>query len=499
MAGQVCRTALQGFPVQVTGWNALLEKDSLNIPNEIVLQLDPTNIQMSYDRGKLNVYGSNTFTIGPNQYNVAAVILASPKQEGLASYSGATIAEFQIWGVPLNNSQESYTLAVLIIPLRQGNESNEGNAIFKAVTGAPVQLGTCIPSGQNVDVIRYDTCIETNKSTNATIKVAYWTKGVSLTQSMVNRLPITKAPAGTIPNVVPYKVLSPGFEQTNDAAQTKLNRRYDVVEPNMLVPYQLGSPISATSQTFRDSFCIIRNFTRGDTRQVSKFSTDNFKCVPINTGQDIKDGILTIDPLTGKTLTVEAIRVEKQKYGMQSISTPKPGGIGSNTIWITVCAILGVIIGIGIIAAILIFLKGKMFSTETGVAETIIEATGVTGTPIAAPIIASSITSAAEIVGSAAVEGATKAVTAGTGVVEGATNAATRAAVNVVAAGTGVVEGATNAVARATNTVANTIAAGTGVVEGATNAATKTAKAIANTAKNTLKKAAPCVRNVVNQ
>jgi hypothetical protein len=486
MAGQVCRTALQGYPVQVTGLSALLDKESLVIPNEIVLQLDPTNIQMRYDRGKLNVYGSNTFTIGPNQYNVAAVILASPKQEGLASYSGATIAEFQIWGVPLNNSQESYTLAVLIVPLRQGNESNEGNNIFKAVTGAPVQLGTCIPSGENVDVIRYDTCIETDKSANATIKVAYWTKGVSLTQTMVNRLPVTKTPAGTIPNIMPYKILSPGFEQSNDSAQTKLNRRYDIVEPNMLVPYQMGSPISASSQTFRDSFCIIRNFTRGDTKQVSKFATDNYKCVPIHTGKDIKDGILTVDPLTGKTLTAEAVQIEKQKFGIQDIEKPKTGGIGSNTIWITICAILGVIIGIGIIAAILIFLKGKMFSTEdiataatgpissvgtTGVGVGTVATNVATTVTTAASTIASGVKSAAKTVGDA-VEQGSKIVAASTGIIEEAANTV---ASPIVGAGTGVVEEAVNA-----------------GVKGVTNTLRTNVK---NAVKNTLKKAAPYLRN----
>ncbi len=349
--GDTCLPGLQGFPVQITGWSSLTDTASITAPNDIQLQFSPAEVPMAFNRqtGEITTNGTSTFFTGGTQYNVRIVRLSRPKQEGLAGFSGDAFAEFQIWGTPTATSVAAKSdLAVLIIPvIQKPTENAAGQAITDAVTGNSVKLIRTIPEGSGVDVIKYTTCVETDTNRTINISVAYWSTGASITQDMARRI----APAGTnlapagIPNILGFKLLS-SFTQFNDEARTKGNRVYNQ-EAGINQPYMSMITLSATSPEFQTGFRLIRNF---DQKKVSSRDTSEYKCIAIDRGRDIKDGQLLIDPKTGERMDNE---IQKANDQDKDTLSPPTATIGAGDIWIRVCIVIGVILGITLLAGLI--------------------------------------------------------------------------------------------------------------------------------------------------
>jgi hypothetical protein len=354
--GDTCLPGLQGFPVQVSGWPGGIDKVSLVVPNDIELQFSPSQTPMAFDKqtGALNFSGSNSFFVGGTLYNVRSVRLAEPKQNGLASFSGNAVAEFQIWGISGVRTGNP-GLAVLTIPLvLKPIESVTGMNIVAAITGNPIRLSDCIPNGTGIDVLKYTSCIETNVNSTININVSYWTNGVPITQEQFSKLPKQLPPAG-IPNVFGFMVLTQ-FVQYADAKQTKGQRKYQEIR-NILQPYTASTGISVTGPEFKNGFRLIQNFTM---RTLAPRDTSAYKCIAIDRSKDIQKGKLLVDPKTGRRLTDEVDLAESQ----QSESTEEPS-ISPRDLWIRVCIIIGTLVGIGLVAAFIIFLGSKLTDNKT--------------------------------------------------------------------------------------------------------------------------------------
>ncbi len=349
--GDTCLPGLQGFPVQITGWSGLTDIASITAPNDIQLQFSPAEVPMSFDRqtGVLTTNGTSTFFTGGTHYNLRVIRLSQPKQEGLGNFSGTPVAEFQIWGTPTATSVAAKSdLAVIVIPvIQKPTENAAGQAITDAVTGNAVNLIRTIPEGQGVDVVKYTTCVETNSSKTVNISVAYWSGAAAITQDMARRI----APAGTtlappgIPDILGFKLLS-SFTQYNDEARTKGNRVYNQ-EAGINQPYTSMVTLSATSPEFQNGFRLIRNF---DQKKVSSRDTSAYKCIAIDRGRDIKNGQLMIDPKTGERMDKEIERANENDNATLSV---EPGTIGAGDIWIKVCIVIGVILGVTVLAGLI--------------------------------------------------------------------------------------------------------------------------------------------------
>lgn len=360
--GDTCLPGLQGFPVQVSGWPGGIDKVSLVVPNDIELQFSPSQTPMAFDKntGALNFSGSNSFFVGGTLYNVRSVRLAEPKQNGLASFSGNSVAEFQIWGISGVRTGNP-GLAVLTIPLYlKPIENVTGMNIVAAITGNPIRLSDCIPNGIGIDILKYTSCIETDVNSTININVSYWTNGVPITQEQFSKLPKQLPPAG-IPNVFGFKVLTQ-FVQYADAKLTKGQRKYQEIR-TILQPYTASTGISVTGPEFKNGFRLIQNFTM---RTLAPRDTSAYKCIAIDRSKDIQKGKLLVDPKTGRRLTEEVDLAESQ----QSESTEEPS-ISPRDLWIRICIIIGTIVGIGLVAAFIIFLGTKLTDNKTlGVPQT---------------------------------------------------------------------------------------------------------------------------------
>jgi hypothetical protein len=343
--GDTCLPGLQGFPVQITGWSGYAEKSNLVIPNDIHLQFGPSKIPLTLNKstGELINYGQSTFFMNGTQYNVRVVRVSAAKQEGIGNFSGAPVAEFQIWGIPAGNPNGN--LAVFIIPIIQKPAENPaGSKLISAIAGNPVQLVDCIPSGPGTDIVKYTTCIETDKSSTVTVSAAYWSNGVAITQQMARSLPQPLPPAG-IPNAFGFRVLS-SFVQFADEKQTKGQRKYTDVQ-NILQPYASTVLLSVGSAEFKNGFRLIQNFEIKKTTAEQDLSA--YKCIAIDRSRDIKNGKLLVDPSSGRRLDDEVATAEKQEKD----ALEKPDVSKARSIWITVCIILGTILGIAVLAGIL--------------------------------------------------------------------------------------------------------------------------------------------------
>lgn len=353
--GEICLSGLTGYPVQVTGWSGLLEKSELVVPNDIQLQFAPTKIPMKLDTktGLFSVQGEHTFFMGGNQYTVRAVRIAQAKQEGLADFSGAPVAEFSIWGLLRGGSAPAPSapaLAQLCIPIRQKPEATSyGEALHAVLSGEAKTLGSLVPQGSRTDIVRYNTCVENDQGKTTTIAVAYWTSGIGMPQNMLSKLPNPLSSWG-VPNLQGAKLLTSFTIQL----KSKDNRRYDE-QDGFLKPYQSSVALGVATPEFKNGFRLIQDFTQdAQTEQ----STSAYKCIPIRRDRDIKDGKLMVDPATGRRLDEEVKQAEAEQGG-----TPKGGKPGA--ILNTVATVIGTLLGLALLALLIYFLSQALYTRKS--------------------------------------------------------------------------------------------------------------------------------------
>jgi hypothetical protein len=360
--GDVCLPGLQGFPVQITGWSGITDKIPYIIPNDIQLQFSPSETPMAFDKstGALATSGNNTFFMNGTQYTVRSVNLSAPKQEGLNNFSGSSLAEFQLWASPTATSVSKSEIAVLIIPIYKKPAENEfGSKIWSAVTGKPTRLIDCIPYGPGTEIVKYTTCIETDQNKSVNINVAYWSSGAVINED-ISRILSTISLKSGIPNVFGFRVLTT-FVQFADEKQTKGKRNYSI-ENQLLQPYKSSVVLSVASSEFKNAFRIIPNFDLKKT-VVGLQDTSSYKCIPIDRSRDIKDGRILIDPKTGNRLDDEIKIAEDQKK--EALGLDEEPTTSVRSIWITICIILGVLLGIGLIAIISVLSSQYIFNKKT--------------------------------------------------------------------------------------------------------------------------------------
>jgi hypothetical protein len=351
--GEVCLPGLQGFPVMVTGWSGFLDKVTIVAPNDIQLQFSPSEVPMSYDvhTGSFNINMTNTFFMDGSQYTVRAIRLAKPKQEGISNMSTAPIAELCIWGMPNVNSQPKATVAVLVIPIYIKSESTDpGEAIYELYKNSKIHLMDTIPQGRGTDVIRYSTCVENSQGKTTTITVAYWAYGAAMTQAQANRFLPTLSPWG-VPDILGYNLLTI-YEQH---ATTREGRVYNKIR-GLLRPYQAAIALGVTTLEFKNSFRLIQDFSQ---EQQSSQETSKYKCIRIDRSRDIKNNKLLIDPATGR-------RFDKELNDINANETENnQPTIGAGTIWLKICMVLGIILGISVLAGVLIVIGQMLFTRKS--------------------------------------------------------------------------------------------------------------------------------------
>jgi len=362
----LCIAGFTGFPIQIQGWSGFIEKDSIKTPNDIKLQFGPnSNTPITYiqNTGYLSFNGNNTFFMGGTQYTVVIVRLCKPSQDGLSDFNSSTIqAEFQIWGIPSVNSNFSTDVAVLLIPIKGAPVGTRaGNTIIKSLSGNSVSLFDTIPQGKNVNVVRYMTCVETDSSTKPSIKigVAYWTGGALYTSteisSVVNaRLTSKLSPYG-IPDILGYKLLSTRTPTINTELSTgkiirkNIDCRY-IVKSSILQTYTTN--LSATTPEFKNGFRLIMGFEQKTT---IKGDMSGYKCIAIKRSRDIVNGKLVLDPATGKPFS-EEIDDAEQRDAEDSITFDETQEANAAAMWKQICVVLGIILGVTVLAGILLFI-----------------------------------------------------------------------------------------------------------------------------------------------
>lgn len=365
-----CTAGLQGFPIQVSGLNSLTvdAKQQLETPNDIELQFSPSESPIQYDQatGLFSYHGENTFFLGGTQYNLRVLRLCKPKQEGLTTFSGPIRAELQFWGTPSATATASNQLAVLILPVTVLQTNSAAGASFQAlISGNAVRLTGLFPTGQ---IVRYVTCLETQLPTTVNLSVAYWSNGIVITEDTAKKIPPALKLNG-IPNLLNLNFLTV-FEQVADGS--KINRRYEESDG---VKQTYTKQFTATAPEIQQGFRLILNSNvsrsqRVDTSEQQKLS--NYKCVTIDKKRDIQNGKLVINPLTGRPFEKE---LEEQEA--EQSAELQPAILGANTIFIRVCIAIGVIIGIGLLAALLVY-GGRLFIKPE---DSVALAAGVAGIP----------------------------------------------------------------------------------------------------------------------
>ena len=336
----VCLPGLQGLPIQITGWSGFTERDSIVVPNDIHCQ---------FGVGLENLY-SNTFFMNGTQYFVSKIDISKPKQEGLLDSSIKPFGELHIWGKPTATTLEQTSIALLTIPMSYSSDGNEAGRKFENYNSG---LSNFLPTGKDIQIVKYTTCVETQSST-LTVYVAYWTIGIVLTSEFHNRTHFEK---NLQKFAIPKSLLNgdqvlTSFQQYNNEYRTKTNRVYTMSKDgNYSIPYSTSVLLSVVSPEFQKGFRLIKGFVV-ETKSTN-LDTSSYKCIAINRLRDIKDGQLTVDPRTGKSLAEENQDMEANTntflYPTKDMS--------SSSAYMTMLIILGIILGLCGLALIIYFIQ----------------------------------------------------------------------------------------------------------------------------------------------
>ena len=285
------------------------------------------------------------------QYTVRAIRLAKPKQEGISNISTDPIAELCIWGMPNANSQPKATVAVLVIPIYiKGESSDPGEAIYELYRKSSIRLVDTVPQGRGTDVVRYSTCVENSQGKTTTITVAYWAYGAAMTQAQANRFLPTLSPWG-VPDILGYDLVTI-YEQHE---KTREKREYNKIR-DLQRPYQASIVLGVTTIEFKNSFRLIQDFVQ---HQESAKETSKYKCIRIDRSRDIKNNELLIDPATGRRLD------EELKEASELDSEKIEAVVGAGTMWLRICMILGIMLGIAVLAGLLVVIAQMLFTRKS--------------------------------------------------------------------------------------------------------------------------------------
>ena len=343
----VCIPGLQGLPIQITGWSGFTERDSIVVPNDIHCQfIESTNLH------------SNTFFMNGTQYFVSELDITQPKQEGLLDASIKPFGEIHIWGKPTTTTLEQSSIALLTIPVSESSDGNEAGRKLENFRG---KISDLLPQEKDVEIVKYTTCVETQKST-IIVHVAYWTVGIILRTEYKEKHFNKKLRKFGIPvSLLNGDQVLTTYEQYNDEHRTKTKRVYKMsTDNNYSIPYSISILLSAVSPEFQKGFRLIRDFSIEKGGKSKDLDTSSYKCIAINRSRDIKDGRLTVDPRTGKSLSEENQEAETITNASLELNN-KPSGTG----YMTILTILGIILGCCGIALIVYFIQYLISTRST--------------------------------------------------------------------------------------------------------------------------------------
>jgi hypothetical protein len=181
MSGQ-CPVGNRGFPIKVAGLDSstlLSSSDTvIQTPNDIKLQFIKTTItKIDPFIGNYDVAGSQSFFLGGTQYSLYSMRISKSSDNGI-TYRASLPIELQFWGRTRDG-----LIGVLIIPFYTAEtNSNEFNHLTNLINNNSTKdLSSIFP--QEVEVVRYSTCIEYISGaeiTNKTIAVASWRIGIGV-------------------------------------------------------------------------------------------------------------------------------------------------------------------------------------------------------------------------------------------------------------------------------------------------------------------------------
>lgn len=352
----VCSSSgFSGFPINPSGWTSIIDKSTYVINNDISLQFSPSDNQCGYNNGFCAVNNQNTFFMGGTQYAINRIRICSPGQNGLST--NTPIAELNIWGKPTAPSSSQQTIAVLNIPIFQGSVNSPAGVNFISyLNNQQIKLDSLIPKGNDVNVVRYNTCIETNMNNTINIVVGYWESGITIIQESRRLIPSPLVNFG-----VPKSLINPAKLLSSYAlsATGKTSLVYTTNDPlDILIPYNssITSPSDLTKIRYIKGFSDITS---------SKQSTNAYKCITINPSKDIKNGQILINPDTGKRLSEEL--ADSQVENEMNIQV---GSIGDTMEKIAIA--LGVCLGLLLLFVLFyylahIFITQKQVGVETPV------------------------------------------------------------------------------------------------------------------------------------
>jgi hypothetical protein len=345
---QFCLPGLQGFPVQISDWQGRTEKRV--IPNDITLQFLDAPVPFTFGQNGLFSAATqgSTFFLGGTQYSIRGMMLTNPTQQGLKNFSAEPLAEVQIWGISFNRSQGIVDgLGVLVIPIRITSDLDKSSlaaqSLVDATQNKAVRFANLIPAGKTTEVIRYSTCVEVENRPSINIQVAYWPDGAMMPQSVARTFTPIRSQSG-LPNIFNGKSLS-SFDY-NEVTKEKTNLQFRFKDINRFICEVYPSKVlSATSTEVSLVFGTIKGFITSAPRELR---TAGYKCIAIDRMRDIQNGKLVVDPATGQRLDQVVQEAEEET---KEIDIPVPPN-EQVSVWRTVAIVLGVLLGITVIALI---------------------------------------------------------------------------------------------------------------------------------------------------
>lgn len=332
-----------GMPLQLSGEIQVADKEKLGtmLPNDFTFSFASFRTKPSVDdNGSIVLPGSGTNTVNFQgaTYTLISLRVTRPQHLNFSDNQGSVFLEVIATFQNTRPSKEAPFLFMLCFPLYNDPNGSKNNFVNAVFSGTPMTSTSSIQDMVNEakDFIFYTSCIPMIGKATPEIK------SLSCCVLVASRaLPFFKS--SDISNRF-YLLPSVYLMDYDTIVEFKLENFKFV--PSSIKRGPNGRTYSATILTTGDQFtkrfalysydkALIDQANQQQCKPSNRLATNQLKCFPIKAKQDIKSGILLIDPKTGKRMDTYLLEQDATNNPL-----PKPNVVGKN-----IATILGIVIG----------------------------------------------------------------------------------------------------------------------------------------------------------
>ncbi len=305
-----------GMPLQLSGEIQVADKEKLNdlLPNDLVFTFSSfrTKPTLLRDTGGIALPSgsSQSLILRDANYNLISASICRPQHSNFSDSQSNVIAEIIFTFMNARPSQERPYLFFLCFPLFKSAAGSSAPFLKGLLTNEPLtaQMSVLDLVNESKTFIFYNSCLPLVSKTQTVVK-SYSCCALVSTHS----LPVYESDVkNNLTRLMDYMLPSSLTMDVDTIVDYKINSSF-VFDPNTIKRGTAGKTYRATVQTNTSGFftrfskyvynpVVLAKANQQACKTSSQINTSQLKCFAIKPKTDVRNGVLLVDPRTGKRM-----------------------------------------------------------------------------------------------------------------------------------------------------------------------------------------------------